>query len=284
MMEKTLSFGDRAAVPAIGQGTWFMGENRSRRAQEIAALRAGVEQGLTVIDTAEMYAHGGAEEVVGEAIRGLRDRVVLVSKVYPWHAGGQKLMDACEASLRRLGTDYLDMYLLHWAGEFSFAETVAGMETLVTQGKIRRWGVSNLDTVAMQALWQVAGGDQCATNQVLYHLASRGIEHDLLKWCQQRALPVMAYSPLAQAGRLRDGLLNHRVVTHIAKERGVSAAQILLAWVISHPGVMAIPKAASVEHVAQNAAALTLTLTAQERSQLDNAFPAPGNKVPLDMV
>jgi diketogulonate reductase-like aldo/keto reductase len=220
MMEKTVSFGDRAAVPAIGQGTWYMGEDRARRAQEVAALRAGVERGLTVIDTAEMYAHGGAEEVVGEAIRGLRDRVVLVSKVYPWHAGGQKMMDACEASLRRLGTDYLDMYLLHWAGEFSFAQTVEGMETLVAQGKIRRWGVSNLDTAAMQALWQVAGGQRCATNQVLYHLASRGIEHDLLTWCQQRSLPVMAYSPLAQAGRLRDGLLNHSVVKNIAEERG----------------------------------------------------------------
>ncbi|EMD1840633.1 aldo/keto reductase [Raoultella planticola] len=284
MMEKTVSFGDRAAVPAIGQGTWYMGEDRARRAQEVAALRAGVERGLTVIDTAEMYAHGGAEEVVGEAIRGLRDRVVLVSKVYPWHAAGQKMMDACEASLRRLGTDYLDMYLLHWAGEFSFAQTVEGMETLVAQGKIRRWGVSNLDTAAMQALWQVAGGQRCATNQVLYHLASRGIEHDLLTWCQQRSLPVMAYSPLAQAGRLRDGLLNHSVVKNIAEQRGGSAAQILLAWVISHPGVMAIPKAASVEHVAQNADALAITLTVQELAQLDNAFPAPGKKVPLDMV
>ncbi|THE39894.1 hypothetical protein DJ495_16925 [Raoultella ornithinolytica] len=284
MMKKTVSFGDRAAVPAIGQGTWYMGEDRARRTQEVAALRAGVERGLTVIDTAEMYAHGGAEEVVGEAIRGLRDRVVLVSKVYPWHAGGQQMMDACEASLRRLGTDYLDMYLLHWAGEFSFAQTVEGMERLVAQGKIRRWGVSNLDTAAMQALWQVAGGQRCATNQVLYHLASRGIEHDLLAWCQQRSLPVMAYSPLAQAGRLRDGLLNHSVVKNIAEDRGVSAAQILLAWVISHPGVMAIPKAASVEHVTQNAAALSITLTVQELARLDSAFPAPGKKVPLDMV
>ncbi|EML7264419.1 aldo/keto reductase [Raoultella ornithinolytica] len=284
MMEKTVSFGDRAAVPAIGQGTWYMGEDRTRRTQEVAALRAGVERGLTVIDTAEMYAHGGAEEVVGEAIRGLRDRVVLVSKVYPWHAGGQQMMDACEASLRRLGTDYLDMYLLHWAGEFSFAQTVEGMERLVAQGKIRRWGVSNLDTAAMQALWQVAGGQRCATNQVLYHLASRGIEHDLLAWCQQQSLPVMAYSPLAQAGRLRDGLLNHSVVKNIAEDRGVSAAQILLAWVISHPGVMAIPKAASVEHVTQNAAALSITLTVQELARLDSAFPAPGKKVPLDMV
>jgi diketogulonate reductase-like aldo/keto reductase len=220
MMEKTLSFGDRAAVPAIGQGTWFMGENRSRRAQEIAALRAGVEQGLTVIDTAEMYAHGGAEEVVGEAIRGLRDRVVLVSKVYPWHAGGQKLMDACEASLRRLGTDYLRYVPAALGWRVFFCRDRGGYGDAGGAGKNSPLGVSNLDTAAMQALWQVAGGDQCATNQVLYHLASRGIEHDLLKWCQQRALPVMAYSPLAQAGRLRDGLLNHRVVTHIAKERG----------------------------------------------------------------
>ena len=192
-MGKTVRFGEGAAVPAIGQGTWFMGENSARRSQEVAALRAGVERGLTLIDTAEMYADGGAEEVVGEAIRGLRDRVMLVSKVYPWNAGGQKMVTACEASLRRLRTDYLDMYLLHWGGEFTFAETVEAMEKLVAQGKIRRWGVSNLDVDEMQALWQVADGSRCATNQVLYHLASRGIEHDLLPWCQQQSLPAMAY-------------------------------------------------------------------------------------------
>lgn len=242
MSERTIRFGEHSAVPLIGQGTWFMGENPALRAQEAAALRAGIDLGLTVIDTAEMYADGGAEEVVGEAIRGQRERVVLVSKVYPWNAGGRKIASACEASLRRLNTDYLDVYLLHWRGDYSLQETVAGMDALVAQGKIRRWGVSNLNYDDMQELWQADGGEQCATNQVLYHLASRGIEHDLLPWCQQQRLPVMAYCPLAQAGRLRNGLLNHTVVKNIAQERGVTAAQILLAWVISHRGVMAIKK------------------------------------------
>ena len=180
MVKKTVRFGEQAAVPAIGLGTWYMGENSAQRPQEVAALRAGIDHGLTVIDTAEMYADGGAEEVVGQAIRGLRDRVVLVSKVYPWHAGGTAMRRACENSLRRLQTDYLDMYLLHWRGDIPLQETVEAMERLVAEGKIRRWGVSNLDTEDMQALWRTADGEHCATNQVLYHLASRGIEYDLL--------------------------------------------------------------------------------------------------------
>ncbi|MFA1281530.1 MAG: aldo/keto reductase [Enterobacterales bacterium] len=284
MTDKQVVFDGGVVLPAIGQGTWYMGENPGHRRAEVSALRAGVDLGLTLIDTAEMYADGGAEEVVGEALNGLRERVFLVSKVYPWNAGGQKAIAACEASLRRLKTDYLDLYLLHWSGNFTFAETVEAMETLIAQGKIRRWGVSNLDVDDMQALWQVPGGRQCATNQVLYHLASRGIEYDLLPWCQQHQLPVMAYSPLAQAGRLRSGLLNHPVVNEIAHAHSASAAQILLAWVISHPGVMAIPKAASVEHVQQNAAALSITLSAQELAALDKAYPAPKGKTALDMV
>lgn len=284
MTDKQVVFDGGVVLPTIGQGTWYMGENPGHRRAEVSALRAGVDLGLTLIDTAEMYADGGAEEVVGEALNGLRERVFLVSKVYPWNAGGQKAIAACEASLRRLKTDYLDLYLLHWSGNFTFAETVEAMETLIAQGKIRRWGVSNLDVDDMQALWQVPGGRQCATNQVLYHLASRGIEYDLLPWCQQHQLPVMAYSPLAQAGRLRSGLLNHPVVNEIAHAHSASAAQILLAWVISHQGVMAIPKAASVEHVQQNAAALSITLSAQELAALDKAYPAPKGKTALDMV
>ncbi len=263
-VKKTVRFGEQAAVPAIGLGTWYMGENAAQRPQEVAALRAGIDHGLTVIDTAEMYADGGAEEVVGQAIRGLRDRVVLVSKVYPWHAGGTAMRRACENSLRRLQTDYL--------------------ERLVAAGKIRRWGVSNLDTDDMQALWRTAGGERCATNQVLYHLASRGIEYDLLPWCQQHTLPVMAYCPLAQAGRLRDGLFQHTDIINMANARGVTVAQLLLAWVIRHPGVLAIPKAASIEHVVQNAAALDIVLSAEELAQLDRLYPPPQRKTRLDMV
>lgn len=284
MSEKTINFSDNLVLPAIGQGTWYMGEKASLRRQEADALRAGIDLGLTLIDTAEMYADGRAEEVVGEAIRGQRDRVWLVSKVYPWNAGGQKGVAACEASLRRLGTDHIDLYLLHWRGEYRLDETVALMETLQQQGKIGRWGVSNLDTDDMQELWQVPGGQACAANQVLYHLASRGIEYDLLPWCQQHSVPVMAYCPLAQAGRLRSGLMNHPVVNDIAQNHGASPAQILLAWVISHQGVMAIPKAASIAHVQENAGALSIALSAEEKARLENAFPAPAKKMPLDMV
>lgn len=268
MIAKQVMFTEQVSLPAIGQGTWYMGEDPGRRKDEVAALRAGLDLGLRLIDTAEMYADGAAEEVVGEALAGRRDSAFLVSKVYPWNAAGQKAIAACEASLRRLKTDYLDLYLLHWTGDFSFADTVDAMEILIAQGKIRRWGVSNLDYDDMQALWQVAGGRQCATNQVLYHLASRGIEYDLLPWCQQQQMPVMAYSPLAQAGRLRGNLLSNPVVNDIARAHNASAAQILLAWVIRLPGVMAIPKAANVAHVEQNAAALEIRLSADELKQV----------------
>lgn len=284
MSEKTVNFGDNRVLPAIGQGTWYMGEKASQRRQEVDALRAGIDRGLTLIDTAEMYAEGGAEEVVGEAIKGQRDKVFLVSKVYPWNAGGKKGIAACEASLRRLGTDHIDLYLLHWRGNYALAETVELMETLQQQGKIGRWGVSNLDYADMQELGQVPGGQACATNQVLYHLASRGIEYDLLPWCQQQSMPVMAYCPLAQAGRLRAGLMNHPVVNAIAKEYNATAAQVLLAWVIGHPGVMAIPKASSIMHVEENAGALGITLSAEALQKLDAAFPAPKNKTALDVV
>ncbi|WP_086869507.1 aldo/keto reductase [Kosakonia pseudosacchari] len=285
MADKKVVFAGQVSQPAIGQGTWYMGENTRLRQKEVDALRAGIDLGLTVIDTAEMYADGGAEEVVGEALQGgLRDKVFLVSKVYPWNAGGKKAIAACEASLRRLKTEVLDLYLLHWRGNYSLAETVEVMETLIAQGKIRRWGVSNLDYSDMQELMRVRGGDACAANQVLYHLGSRGIEYDLLPWCQQQAMPVMAYCPLAQAGRLRDGLLENSTVREIAAVHGVSAAQILLAWVISHQGVIAIPKASSVAHVQENAAALNITLSHDELARLDNAFPAPGRKTPLDVV
>ncbi|MDP9568827.1 UNVERIFIED_ORG: diketogulonate reductase-like aldo/keto reductase [Kosakonia oryzae] len=285
MAEKNIVFTGNATLPAIGQGTWYMGENSRMRAKEVDALRAGIDLGLTLIDTAEMYAEGGAEEVVGEALQGgLRDKAFLVSKVYPWNAAGKKAIAACEASLRRLKTDVLDLYLLHWRGNYSLAETVEVMETLMQQGKIRRWGVSNLDYSDMQELSRVSGGKACAADQVLYHLGSRGIEFDLLPWCQQQAMPVMAYCPLAQAGRLRDGLLESRVVQDIAHAHRASAAQILLAWVISHQGVMAIPKAASVAHVEENAAALKIVLSADDLARLDNAFPAPNRKTPLDVV
>ncbi|MBV7403429.1 aldo/keto reductase [Enterobacter sp. ENT03] len=284
MSDSTVMFERGLTLPAIGQGTWYMGENAGQRQQEVTALRAGIDAGLTLIDTAEMYADGGAEEVVGEALQGRREAVFLVSKVYPWNAGGQKAIAACDASLRRLQTDYLDLYLLHWRGNYSLADTVEAMETLIRQGKIRRWGVSNLDYADMQELWSVPGGKACATNQVLYHLGSRGIEFDLLPWCQQQQMPVMAYCPLAQAGRLRDDLLNSRAVQEVAHAHHATPAQVLLAWAIRQPRVMAIPKASRVDHVKENAAALALRLSDEAVAMLDKAFPAPGRKTPLDVV
>jgi diketogulonate reductase-like aldo/keto reductase len=281
---KTITFNGQPALPAIGQGTWYMGENTALRSQEVAALQAGLDLGLKIIDTAEMYAEGGAEEVVGEALRGRRDQAWLVSKVYPWNAGEVDAIEACERSLRRLQTDYLDLYLLHWRGNVPLEETLRAMESLQQQGKIRHWGVSNFDRDDMLELWNEPGGSACSTNQVLYHLASRGIEYDLLPECQQRGMPIMAYCPLAQAGRLRQALFEDADLQQIAQQKGISVAQLLLAWVICHEGVLAIPKASSVEHVKQNAAALSINLTHHELAVIDRVFPAPQHKTALDVV
>jgi len=281
---KTIQFHGESALPAIGQGTWYMGENAALRSQEVGALQAGLDLGLKVIDTAEMYAEGAAEEVVGEALRGRRDQAWLVSKVYPWNAGEVDAIEACERSLRRLQTGYLDLYLLHWRGNVPLEETIRAMESLQQQGKIRHWGVSNFDHDDMLELWQEPGGKSCLTNQVLYHLASRGIEYDLLPQCQQREMPIMAYCPLAQAGRLRHALFDDARLQQIAQQKGISVAQVLLAWVIRQQGVLAIPKASSVAHVQQNAAALSINLTDEELSIIDRAFPAPQSKTALDVV
>ncbi|MGC0929010.1 aldo/keto reductase [Pantoea agglomerans] len=283
-MRNTINFAGFGDLPVIGQGTWYMGENPAQRADEVAALQAGLECGLKLIDTAEMYADGGAEEVVGQALLGRRDRALLVSKVYPWNAGEVDAIAACERSLRRLQTDYLDLYLLHWRGNIPLEETLRAMERLQQQGKIRHWGVSNFDTDDMAELWDEEKGEACATNQVLYHLASRGIEFDLLPACQQRGVPVMAYCPLAQAGRLRDSLFTDPQLTQIAQQNGISVAQLLLAWVIRQPGVIAIPKASSVAHVQENAAALEVELTDEDLQLIDRAWPAPQHKLPLDIV
>lgn len=274
----SIRFPDGTLVPALGQGTWMMAERPAQRADELAALRAGVELGLTLIDTAEMYADGESERLVGEALRGLREQVFLVSKAYPQNASRQRLPPACEASLKRLGTDRLDLYLLHWRGRVPLAETVEAMESLVAAGKIRRWGVSNLDTVDLQELVG-AGGAACATNQVLYNLTRRGPEHDLLPWLAGRGMPVMAYSPIEQ-GRLLD---NPRL-REVAAGLGATPAQVALAWVLRQSHVLAIPKAGSVAHVQENRAAAELHLSASDLAALDVAFPRPGKRPPLEML
>jgi len=275
---KTISFPDGAVAPALGQGTWMLAENPERRASEIATLREGVQLGLTLIDTAEMYADGEAERLVSEAIWGIRDRVFLVSKAYPQNASLDRLPRACEASLRRLGTDRLDLYLLHWRGNVPLAETVEAMEQLVTEGKILRWGVSNLDTDDMAEL-EAIGGDRCQTNQILYNLGRRGPEHDLIPWLSERGIPLMAYSPVEQ-GRLA----THPALAEFAAERGATPAQIALAWVLDHDGVVAIPRAGSVEHVRENRSAAELRLTSADRRRLDTLFPRPRGRVPLEML
>lgn len=264
-----------AEMPRLGQGTWHMGEDRSRRAAEIAALRLGLDLGMTLIDTAEMYADGGSEEVVGEAIAGRRDEVFLVSKVYPHNASHAGVAAACARSLRRLKVNCLDLYLLHWPGSTPIGETVDAFERLKDAGKIRSWGVSNFDVDDMETL-----PETCATNQVLYNLGERGIEYDLLPWSRQRQMPLMAYSPVGQGGRL----LSHPALKVVAERHGKTPAQIALAWTIRGPGVVTIPKAASPDHVRQNAAAGDIVLSAEEWATLDAAFKPPTRKQPLAML
>ena len=258
-------------------GTWHMGENAAR-SREVDALRLGLELGMGLIDTAEMYGEGGAERVVGEAIRG-KSGVVVVSKFYPHNASARKLRAACAASLARLRLETLDLYLLHWRGPTPLSETVATLEDLVKEGRIRRWGVSNFDVGDMEELFAVPGGDRCAANQVLYNLARRGIEFDLLSWCERHGVDVMAYSPLDE-GRL----IRHRSLARIAESRGATPAQVALAWLLHDGRVSVIPKAASETHVRENHAATELRLDASTLQELDRLFPPPRAKQPLEII
>lgn len=267
------------AVPVLGQGTWGMGETPGERLCEIDALQAGLDLGMNLIDTAEMYGDGAAEEVVGRALAGRRDNSFLVSKVYPHNASRAGVIAACERSLRRLGTDRIDLYLLHWRGKVALAETVAAFAELMRAGKIRHWGVSNFDVADMGELQAAPGGAAVSTNQVLYNLSRRGIEYDLLPWCAQRAIPVMAYSPLEQKRLLDDAGLTAIAVRHAA-----TPAQIALAWVLRQQGVIAIPKAASAAHVRQNHLSLQIQLDAGDIAVLDRAFRPPLRKMPLEML
>lgn len=264
-------------VPALGQGTWYMGERADRRKAEASALRRGLDLGMTLVDTAEMYGDGGAEEVVGDAIAGRRDGVFVVSKVYPHNASRKGVPAAAERSLKRLKTDRIDLYLLHWRGRYPLAETVEAFEALREAGKIRHWGVSNLDTDDMEELAGVSG--DCAANQILYNVTRRGVEFDLLPWCARNAVPVMAYSPIEQ-GRLPAG----GALDAIGKRHGVDRFAVALAWVLRQPGVIAIPKAVRPEHVDANRKAADLVLTAEDLAEIDRAFPPPRRKQPLAML
>jgi diketogulonate reductase-like aldo/keto reductase len=266
-------------VPVLGQGTWGMGEKPNRRADEVAALRLGLDLGMSLIDTAEMYGDGGAEEIVGEAVAGRRDDVFIVSKVLPTHASRLGVVTACANSLKRLRTDRIDLYLLHWRLGTPLAETVAAFELLKAAGKIRHWGVSNFDMADMVELAGVADGKGAQTNQVLYNLMRRGIEYDLLPWCRQRGIPIMAYSPVEQGVLADDGRL-----AKVAERYGVSRSQIALAWVLRQEGVIAIPKASKLDHVRENRAAHDIRLLPADLHDLDRAFPPPTGKRMLEML
>jgi len=277
-MMRNIELADGTRVTALGQGTWHMGEHAGNRKAEVTALRAGLDLCMTLIDTAEMYAEGGAEEVVGEAIAGRRDEVFLVSKVYPHNASRRGLPQACERSLKRLGVECLDLYLLHWRGSVPLADTVEAMERMRAAGKIARWGVSNLDVEDLEELGEAL--PECAANQVLLNLEHRGVEFDLLPFCHARRMPVMAYSPLGQGG----AMLEHKTLAAMAATRGCSPAQIALAWTLSLPGVISIPKATSLVHLRENAAALDIHLNVEEQAALDAAFPPPRRKRSLAMI
>lgn len=275
----TVTLPSGETLPALGLGTWHMGESAAKRKAEVVALRAGIDLGLTVIDTAEMYANGGAETVVAEAVAGQRDKVFIVSKVLPSNASRTGTLAACEESLKRLKTDVIDLYLLHWRGSYPLAETVTAFETLKSQGKIRHWGVSNLDVAAMNELATVANGNRCMANQVQYALDCRGPEWDLLPWLQQRSMPLMAYCPLGGGD-----LVNHPALAPLARKHHTSSAAIALAFLLSKPGVMPIPKTARADRVRDIASARDVKLETEDIAALNHAFPPPKRKQPLAMT
>jgi diketogulonate reductase-like aldo/keto reductase len=266
-------------VTALGLGTWHIGDDPARRAEEIATIQAALDSGAALIDTAEMYGDGRSEELIGEAIAGRRDEAFLVSKVLPRNASRQGTVAACERSLRRLRTDRLDLYLLHWHGDVPLAETIEAFTALQQAGKIRHFGVSNLDLGDMQELWQVPGGANVATDQVLYNLTRRGIEWDLLPWLRKRHVPIMAYSPLEE-GRL----LKNRKLVDFARRNGMTPAQVALVWLLSHDDAIVIPKTGSRERLSENLDALNHSLTPQQLAELDRLFPPPKGSTPLEIL
>jgi len=279
-MTRVVALPDGTTVPTLGQGTWHMGERGGAVKAEVTALRLGIDLGMTLIDTAEMYGSGGAEQVVAQAIAGQRDKIFLVSKVSPHNASRTGVGAACERSLQRLGTDRIDLYLLHWPGSHPLEDTVTAFEELKVAGKIGAWGVSNFDVQEMQALMRIKEGAACASNQVLYHPDSRGIEYDLLPWCAQHRMSVMAYSPVGQGGRL----LRSAALAAVAKRHNATPAQIAIAWGLRHPHVISIPKAVDATHLRQNAAAGDITLTQEDLAAIDAAHPPPRRKQSLGML
>lgn len=267
-------------LPAVGMGSWRLGQGRHPAQQEQQALQFGLSQGLKVIDTAEMYGDGDSELLIGEALRGQRQECYLVSKVYPWNASPKKMIAACEQSLKRLQTDCLDLYLLHWQSEHPLEEIISGFETLKQQGKIKEWGVSNFDTDAMQELWNTPGGDQCRANQVFYNPQYRGIEYSLLPWCREQGVTAMGYSPLGGHG---SELLHDPLIIELAEKNQISSAAVLLRWAIRDGNMLVIPESGSADHIRGNIEALNADLSAEDLAAIDQRFPAPRREVPLEI-
>ncbi|AUJ84300.1 aldo/keto reductase [Enterococcus sp. PF-2] len=281
-MKRTLN---KQSVLAVGMGTWHMGDDPAKEKAEIDALQAGIKAGAAVIDTAEMYGEGNAETLVGKAIQPFtRGDLYLISKVYPWNASADELPKALDRSLARLGTDYLDLYLLHWRGDVPLAETVDALEAAKASGKIRAWGVSNFDVADMEELLRLENGDQCAANQVLYNLGARGIEYDLLPWQAEAEIPVIAYSPIAQGDRLGHHFKNDEVLKELAEAKGCTIFQLLLAWTLRQPHVLAIPQTSDSLHMLQNIEATKIVFSKSELATIDARFPEPTKKQPLAMI
>ena len=283
-MKHNITLANGAVVPALGQGTWYLGEQRNHRQQEIEGIRKGVEAGMTLIDTAEMYGNGAAEDMLGEALSTLdRSKLFLVSKVLPGNAGGSRMRAALEGSLSRMGVSYLDLYLYHWRGRYPLRETVMRLEELRNEGLIKAWGVSNFDIDDMEELWDIPEGRNCQVNQVLYHTGSRGIEYSLLPWMRKHNVALMSYCPLAQAGSLRRGLFENRTLESLAEKYHATVPEIMLAWNIRDGHTIAIPRSSKAAHTLSNAHADQIELTEEDYQLIDKVYPAPTYKMPLDM-
>ena len=284
-MDRFVRLKDGALMPKLGQGTWFLGEDKSKEQDEIKSIKIGIENNMTLIDTAEMYGEGLAEELVGKAIKGYdREKLFLVSKVYPHNAGRRNIFRSCENTLKRMGVEYLDLYLLHWRGAVPLSETVECMEELVKKGKIKRWGVSNFDIDDMKELMTVKDGDKCVVNQVLYHLGSRGIEYSLYPWMQEHNIPVMAYCPMAQGASLKHELMTNKELIKIAEKYDLSIPELLLAFVLQKDNIIAIPRTSNPQHALRNAKVADVKIDEGDLEIMDREFPAPDRKVYLDIV
>lgn len=284
-MDRFVRLKDGALMPKLGQGTWFLGEDKSKEQDEIKSIKIGIENNMTLIDTAEMYGEGLAEELVGKAIKGYdREKLFLVSKVYPHNAGRRNIFRSCENTLKRMGVEYLDLYLLHWRGAVPLSETVECMEELVKKGKIKRWGVSNFDIDDMKELMTVKDGDKCVVNQVLYHLGSRGIEYSLYPWMKEHNILVMAYCPMAQGASLKHELMINKELIKIAEKYDLSIPELLLAFILQKDNIIAIPRTSNPQHALRNAKVADVKIDEGDLEIMDREFPAPDRKVYLDIV